>query len=132
MTEMPSIEVERHESVPVATIAGDVDVVIATQVRNRLLEAVQNRDSGLVIDLSQVPYVDSAGINVLFELAERLGARQLQLGVVALGDSFVDRILKIVDLASVAKVSPNLDDALAHMAATSGDADRAPESEPLS
>lgn len=132
MTEMPSIEVERHESVPVATIAGDVDVVIATQVRNRLLEAVHNRDSGLVIDLSQVPYVDSAGINVLFELAERLGARQLQLGVVALGDSFVERILKIVDLTSVAKVSPNLDDALAHMAAPCADADRTPESEPLS
>ena len=37
-----------------------------------MLTAVENQDVGLVIDLSDVSYMDSAGVNLLFDVAERL------------------------------------------------------------
>src|SRR5215207_6553157 len=82
-------------------------------VRKQLLSAVRNEDLGLVVDLSGARYIDSVGVSLLFELAERLAARQLRLAVVMPPDGLVERVLTIVNLNSVAEVHPGLDEALA-------------------
>ena len=78
----------------------------------RLLKAVQNRDVGLVMDLSDTRYVDSAGINLLFELAELLQARQLALAVVLPEGGLVERVFSLVNLAAVADVHRSVDAAV--------------------
>jgi anti-anti-sigma factor len=115
-----SLEIEDHGSLPVAKVGGDVDVVVASRVLDRLLGAVRNVDVGLVVDLSQATYIDSAGINALFEVAESLRARQLRVAFVVADSGFVDRVLKIVDIRSVAIVRRTLDEALASIG-SSGD-----------
>jgi anti-anti-sigma factor len=82
-------------------------------LRKQLLSAVRNEDLGLVIDLSDARYIDSVGVSVLFELAERLSDRQLRFAVVMPDGGLVQRVLTIVHLDSVAEVHPGLDDALA-------------------
>jgi anti-anti-sigma factor len=110
-------QVEYHDAVGVVSIAGEVDIVQAHALRDRLLGAVRNEDLGLVIDLSGATYIDSVGVSLLFELAERLGERQLKLGVVLPSDGLVERVLTIVDLRSVAEVRPTVDDALSAISA---------------
>jgi anti-anti-sigma factor len=104
--------VEHHDAVSVVTVGGEVDLVQTHQLRERLMNAVRNEDLGLVIDLSEATYVDSVGVSLLFELAERLSERQLKLAVVMPEGGLVERVLTIVKLDSVAEVRPSVDEAL--------------------
>lgn len=107
------VELDHRDSVGVARLSGDVDIAQASSVRKQLLSAVRNDDLGLVVDLSDARYIDSVGVSLLFELAERLAGRQLRFAVVMPAEGLVERVLKIVDLDSVAEVHPDLDEALA-------------------
>ena len=104
--------IEYHDAVGVVTVAGEVDIVQAHALRDQLLGAVRNEDLGLVVDLSNATYIDSVGVSLLFELAERLSERQLKLAVVLPQDGLVERVLTIVDLRSVAEVRPTLPEAI--------------------
>ena len=106
------VRVEYHDSVGVVSVAGEVDIIQAHALRDRLLGAVRNEDLGLVLDLSEATYIDSVGVSLLFELAERLSERQLTLAVVMPEDGLVERVLTMVDLRSVAEVRPTVDEAL--------------------
>jgi anti-anti-sigma factor len=104
------LRVEYFDSVPVVHLAGDIDVLQAGKLRDRLLTLVQNRDTGLVLDLAEVRYIDSSGVNVMFELAERLAEGQIKFGVVLPEGGLVQRVLEIVDIGSVASVHRSVDD----------------------
>jgi anti-anti-sigma factor len=105
--------VDYYDSVGVVRLAGEVDIVQANPLRERLLGAVRNEDLGLVVDLTEASYIDSVGVSLLFELAEKLSERQLRLAVVFPDGGLVDRVLGIVNMASVAEVCSSLDDAIA-------------------
>lgn len=104
--------VDYRDSVGVVTLTGEVDIVQAGQLRERLLGAVRNEDLGLVVDLTEASYIDSVGVSLLFELAEKLTERQLGLAVVLPDRGLVGRVLGIVNLGSVAEVHRTVDDAL--------------------
>jgi anti-anti-sigma factor len=109
------MRVDYHDLVGVVSLSGEFDLVQVQALRDRLLGAVRNEDHGLVIDLSSASYIDSVGVSLLFELAERLEERQLRLAVVIPEDGLVDRVLRIVNIGSVATVHPNVDAALADL-----------------
>jgi anti-anti-sigma factor len=108
-----NVKFDHRDSIGVARLSGDVDITQASSVRKQLLSAVRNEDLGLVVDLSRARYIDSVGVSLLFELAERLAGRQLRFAVVMPPDGLVERVLTIVNLNSVAEVHPSLDEALA-------------------
>jgi RNA polymerase sigma-B factor len=76
-------------------VSGDVDARSAPAFRQGLVEAVAQ---AATVDLTAVPYLDSAGIAVLFELA----AAGLQLRVRA--GSAVARVMEISGLAQIPTV----------------------------
>jgi anti-anti-sigma factor len=110
-----NVDFDHRDSVGVARLSGDVDIVQAGTLRKQLLAAVRNDDLGLVVDLSDTRYIDSVGVSLLFELAERLAGRQLRFAVVMPPGGLVERVLTIVKLDSVAEVHHGLEDALAAM-----------------
>jgi anti-anti-sigma factor len=107
-----NVELDHRDSIGIARLSGDVDIAHASTLRKQLLSAVRNEDLGLVVDLSDARYIDSVGVSLLFELAERLSDRQLRFAVVMPDGGLVQRVLTIVHLDSVAEVHPGLDDAL--------------------
>jgi anti-anti-sigma factor len=113
MSEPARADVSYHDSVGVVRLAGEVDIVQAQALRERLMGAVRNEDLGLVVDLAGASYIDSVGVSLLFELAERLSERQLRLAVVLPDSGLVKRVIKIVNLDSVAEIHPSVEDALA-------------------
>ena len=112
MNDPPETHVDYRDSVGIVSLAGEVDIVQAQEVRERLLGAIRNEDLGLVVDLTNTSYIDSVGVSLLFELAERLSERQLRLAVVLPAKGLVGRVLTIVSLDSVALVHSTLDEAL--------------------
>jgi anti-sigma B factor antagonist len=109
------VEFDHRDFIGIARLSGDVDITGASAVREQLLRAIRNDDLGLVVDLTDTRYIDSVGVSLLFELAERLAGRQLRFAVVVPDEGLVDRVLKIVDVGSVAEVHRELGDALAAM-----------------
>jgi len=106
------LTIERHGTVTVGRLSGEVDISHAPMLRDRLHRAVDNRQDGLVVDLTETTYLDSAVVNLLFELAESLATHQLRLAVVVPGGGLVERVLDIVNLAEVADLYRTLEEAV--------------------
>ncbi len=101
MTEHPNVTIGVEDGVVVAGLSGEIDLSNAAEITNALLRGVPNEALGLVIDLSEVSYLDSAGVRMLAELDHRLGWRAQVLRVVAPEESRSRRVLEIAGLERV-------------------------------
>jgi anti-anti-sigma factor len=106
------VAIERRGGTVVAHLSGEVDMTNAARVREELLISVPNDALSLVIDLDGCRYLDSAAIEVLFDLSRRLGRRRQELRLVLPGTSPLSRVLTLTDVQSVAQVHETLDSAL--------------------
>ena len=68
MMELPDLRFELIEGSRVARIVGEIDTSNAWAVSRTIREAMSNQDLRLMLDLSGVSYLDSAGVRMLFEL----------------------------------------------------------------
>ncbi len=66
----------------VAAVEGEIDGSNAADLRLALSERLPSTASALVLDLSQVRYLDSSGIHLLFDLGRRLAARRQAIRLV--------------------------------------------------
>jgi anti-sigma B factor antagonist len=112
MAELASLIVDRHEDVQVVRLAGEVDVSNARRLEEDISEAVPNDAAGLVLDLSDTGYLDSAGIRMLFELAERLEGRRQSLALVVPEDSLIRHSLTVTEVAQAMGLHSAPDQAL--------------------
>lgn len=109
----PDIAVERCGEAIVARIGGEVDMTNADAVRDELVLAVPNDAALLVVDLGGCRYLDSAGIELLFDLARRLQRRRQGIRLAVPAGSPLRRVLELTDVGSIAPVHESLDAALA-------------------
>ena len=84
----------------------------APYVREQLVESMPNEALALVLELSGCRYLDSAAIEVLFELSRRLGRRRQELRLVVPPDSPLRRVLELTEVHTAAPVHETLDSAL--------------------
>ena len=94
-----------HESADTVRIAlaGEIDMDNARQVEQGITGAIGNQLTAVTLDLSGLEYIDSAGIRVLFTLANRLTILQIALRLVVPERS---PIRKAIDLSGLAAAVP--------------------------
>jgi anti-sigma B factor antagonist len=104
----PVLGVESAGSATVVRLAGEIDLYNVDQVRTAIGGAVDSGPSRVVIDLSQVEFMDSTALGVLIEAraalpegALRLAAPQLET-MRALKVSGLDRHLPVHDTVAEA------------------------------
>ena len=95
---LAQVRVDWHGDVPVAAVEGEVDASNAAELGGELRELVTNRSTQLVVDLGPTQYLDSAGINLLFNLEHELRAHQVVLRLVVDPESPVARMLALTGL----------------------------------
>ena len=115
MSAAPDVAIEHEGDVVVARVAGEVDLATAAGVGSELASAVPNQALGLVIDLAGTTYLDSSGISLVFDLAERLRRRQQELRLVIPEGAPLRRVLRIVDATGSVPVLPTVGDATAEI-----------------
>jgi len=96
MSELASLSLERHRSIVLAGISGEIDLSNADDLRNRIARWVINDDVALILDFTDVSYTDSAGINLLFDLSARLREHGQGVCVILPADSQPRRTFAIV------------------------------------
>jgi anti-anti-sigma factor len=109
---MSSLDIERIDEVPVARVYEDIDAANAAGVQRELANALGPDASSLVIDLTETRYVDSAGIDMLLRLSDRLDHRRSKLVLVIPDASQLKRLATIVGLPEAIAIHPCLSDAL--------------------
>ena len=107
------VAIERRGGTVVAHLSGEVDMTNSSRVRDELLTSVPNDALALIIDLERCRYLDSAAIEVVFDLARRLGRRRQDLRLILPRSSPLVRVLALTDVQRVAEVHETLDSALA-------------------
>jgi len=112
LTTSAEIAVERKGAAVVARLTGEVDMTNATYIGEELTKAVPNEALALVIDLSGTRYLDSAAIELLFDLARRLGRRRQRLRLVLPSSSPLRRVLLLTDVQTAAALHDTLEEAL--------------------
>jgi anti-anti-sigma factor len=113
VSDLAEVRFELRGGHPVAFVTGEVDASNSGRLGDRIFDEVSNQALGLVVDLTEVTYIDSAGVRLLFELAGRLERRQLSLHIVSAPGSHVTEVLGIVALDEVASRHPDVDAAVA-------------------
>ena len=113
MTTSAEVAVERVGPVVVARLTGEVDMTNAVYVGEELRNSVPNDAHGLVVDLTGTRYLDSAAIELLFDLNRRLGRRRQRLRLVLPSSSPLRRVLMLTDIHSAAPLHETVEAALA-------------------
>lgn len=81
-----------------AWLSGEVDMSNSEDLRDELIHAVPNHALGLILDLSGVGYLDSAGIHVVYRLRESLRRRGQGLRLVVPSGSLVADTLRLAGI----------------------------------
>ena len=101
--------------VRVVSLRGELDFEEAPSVSRVLDELRIDGARGVVVDLSDLTFIDSSGISVLVA-AGRAAASSGGMLVVAAPGSHVRRVFEIVNLSELVPVDAGLDDALQRIA----------------
>jgi anti-sigma B factor antagonist len=113
------VQIELVDHVPIARPLADIDAANAATVLGDLVEALSPDMSSLIVDLSDTRYVDSAGLDMLFRLGERLRDRRATLRLVIPAGSQLSRLAAIVALPHALPVHDTVGDAVRLATATS-------------
>ena len=116
MTDLVRVEASEHDGIVVARVTGELDLSVADETGRTISEAVPNSARGLVVDFSDLGFIDSSGVAMLFMLSRRLGSRRQKLRCVAPAGSPVARVLELVEFDRAGGLDSDVDQAIAAIA----------------
>jgi anti-sigma B factor antagonist len=105
------IEDVRSGEVPVVRVAGEIDVATAPSLREHLAAHESAGVPVVVVDLTDVTFVDSTALGVLVGAYRRLGDAGSALRLVVT-EARILKVLEITDLMSVFPIYATVDEAV--------------------
>lgn len=117
-SDLLTVDVDARGSAVVVSVRGELDLATVPVLRERLAGVydVAAAPSPLVVDLSGLTFIGSAGLALLVDLNNQCEERGVLLALVAVG-SVVPRAIQVTALDQVFSVHASLDEALGTRAA---------------
>jgi anti-sigma B factor antagonist len=107
-----SISSESRGEVTVVYVGGEIDVYTAPMLREHLDEHISEGRHHLVVDLQDVPFMDSTGLGVLVGRLKLVRVHDGSLSLVCSSERIL-KVFSITGLDKVFQIFASLDDALA-------------------
>jgi anti-anti-sigma factor len=82
-------------------ISGEIDLHNAVAVEEQIFAAIGNTVTAVLLDLTDLRYMDSSGLRILFTLATRLDVLQISLDLVAEPGSPARHVLELAGFESL-------------------------------
>lgn len=109
---------DREGPILVVRLRGDIDLENADRLlRETLDRAFEDGVLALVVDLSEVTFLDSAGIRTLFGLHTAMGERGRPVGLVVPMGAVIARVLTITGVPDLMVLAPTVDEVV-HLVGT--------------
>ena len=89
-----TVDVSIARDTPIARVSGEVDMSNVSLIEDEITRHVSNKAFAVIVDLSGVTYLDSAGIRLLYQLDSRVNSRQQRLVLVVPGGAEINRTLE--------------------------------------
>lgn len=120
---LADVQFSDHEGVVVARLTGEIDLSNADGIESAIAEATPNQALAVIVDLSALDYLDSAGIHLIYKLREKLRARGQILRLVVPAQSPSNDALRLAGVLRNVDVAETLGDAMAEFTASAATAD---------
>ncbi len=101
------IELQQTQNISVAALRGEVDLSSSPRARSAILDCL-NGGASLLVDLSEVDYIDSSGIASLVEGFRLARDKQLAFGLLAVSEPAL-RVLQLARLDKVFSLYADID-----------------------
>jgi anti-sigma B factor antagonist len=105
------VEPRREGPAVVLSVAGDVDAANAHILREAMLGAIDEGPPLVVVDLTQVGYIDSVGLGTLVVSLKRASEQQSRLRLVVTSPQ-IEKIFKITGLLTAFEIYHDLSSAI--------------------
>lgn len=96
----------------VASASGEIDISNAAAMHDAIIAAIPDQATAIVLDLTDVTYLGSAGLRLVFRLYERAGSRGLTLRLVVPERSPVSDTFRLVGIDQHVPTATTLDAAV--------------------
>ena len=110
MSELARVEAEHRGELCLVHIRGEVDISNARDLAAAVEAAIPNGHPRIAIDLTETTYLDSAGVQLLFVLADRLRVRRHELRLIVPQDSPIRAVLELTSLPKLVPMEARLDE----------------------
>ncbi|MEM9425438.1 MAG: STAS domain-containing protein [Pseudomonadota bacterium] len=91
-----------------------IDAAVAVRFKNRMLELADTQSERVVLDLSEVEFLDSSGLGAVVGSMKQLG-RSRRLDLAGLTPT-VEKVFRITRMDRVFRIFPNVDAAIEDVA----------------
>ncbi|MYK73518.1 MAG: STAS domain-containing protein [Acidimicrobiaceae bacterium] len=107
-----SVTIQRSERLPwtVLSVGGELDVVGAPELRQAVVKEVADGARGLLIDLSELDFVDSFGMGAIVGALKRMRQRGGELALVC-PSRRIRRVFELCDLDRIIAFHDSIDSA---------------------
>lgn len=109
---LADLQLSSRDRAVVARVTGEIDLSNAGYLERTLLEATPNDTISLVLDLSELDYLDSAGIQIIYRIRESLRSRGQILALVIPSTSPANAALRLAGVDRHVDAVETIDDAL--------------------
>jgi anti-anti-sigma factor len=110
---LADVEYEIAHGALIARCRGEVDMSNAGAIVQAVARATPNDAEGVVLDLTSIEYLDSAGIHMIYRLREGLNIRGQRLAVVVGPRSPVHDALQLAGVKELVEIEETVEQALA-------------------
>ncbi len=106
-----ALDITEKDGATIVALSGDVDLQTSPAVRQGLLECMEKHDQ-VIVDMSQVNYIDSSGVASLVE-AFQVSRKKGSSFALAHVSTAAMRVLSLARLDKVFTIFDSIEDALA-------------------
>jgi anti-anti-sigma factor len=93
--ELATLRIRELGGIVMAVVEGEIDLSNAAGLLGELTAAVPNSAHGLLLDLTGLEFLDSSGVHMLYDVADRLATRQQRFAVVLEADAPPRRAIEL-------------------------------------
>jgi anti-anti-sigma factor len=116
LTRLAQLEFDERDGVLVAQVSGELDLSNVYDVGDAIAGAIRGEHAGLVLDLSDLRHLDSAGVRMLFDLRARLAAGRQRFAVVVGAGAPIREVLILAAVPATIRVHDEVDAAVTDVA----------------
>ena len=89
-----------EDKIPIVAIKGEIDLHTCAEMRDTLRDLIENGHHQIVINLAEVPYLDSAALGVMVDAVRRVREHEGGISLVST-TPFVRRAFEITRLVKI-------------------------------
>jgi anti-anti-sigma factor len=115
VADVSDVDLVAQNGIWVARVRGEIDMSNADATLATLVQAIDENASALVVDLSELEYLDSAGVRLLFTLVRKVEERNGRLRAVVPRGAQIRRVLELADVGQLISLDETAEEAIEHL-----------------